>query len=245
MTQAAIPGQSFYFGDLLQARSAESGLSKGERTRLSLEIATCACLQDISLDQLRVAEICERAGVAYGLFYHYFSDKYEVTVALVRAFIDDIFARYLELHQTGDRYYDIFVANYFYIDTYRQNRGLMRIILSDAEQLSEISVYHAEILSKWHLRLAKSIEGSFGGAPLNERKRLLVAFSIGGMMDEILRQAFVVENKFVAKSFASTFELTETISVLWHRAVYGRDPEAASVRKVVSQFEKKKPAKKK
>jgi hypothetical protein len=66
---------TFLCVDYFLTASAADGLTKGQRTLLRLKAGTAQALNDLPYAVLRVADIVERAGLSYGLFYHYFKDK--------------------------------------------------------------------------------------------------------------------------------------------------------------------------
>src|SRR5690242_10782142 len=57
----------------LQAILSEADWPKGQRTRFRLKIAAIAALAEVGYQDLKVSDVCERAEVAQGTFYSYFT----------------------------------------------------------------------------------------------------------------------------------------------------------------------------
>ena len=62
--------------------------ARGERARARLKKAALAVMEREGYHRMRIADVTEEAGVAQGLFYHYFSDLKSLTLEVLEDFID-------------------------------------------------------------------------------------------------------------------------------------------------------------
>jgi AcrR family transcriptional regulator len=208
----------------LEAAEAE-GLARGQRTLLRLKAGTALALNDTPYLALRVADIVERAGLSYGLFYHHFKDKETAVKAVLGDMLDQVESNYRNIHSSENDYETIFEPNLFYVEYYSRNAGLMSACLSLSEDDADFGNTWNLINDRWNRRIANGIR-----LAQNDSRSLLpevdsVAYALAAMVDQTCRQIFVQKNPFAARLMENTLQLAEAVSILWYRAVYGRDPE--------------------
>src|SRR5262245_15604437 len=79
-----------YIGHL-QSILQESAWPKSDRTRFRLKIATVSVLAEVGYQDLKVSDICERAEVALGTFYNYFTEKSVIAAEVLLDFGDELY----------------------------------------------------------------------------------------------------------------------------------------------------------
>lgn len=220
----------FNFAEVLLDWSSNTELSKGERTRFKLLSALCRALSDKPFSQIRAAEICKLAGVSYGLFYHYFENREEMVIDLMKMFMDAFYKRYTEIHVTEDVYRNIYWPIYFYIEAYDANRGLMRVMMENLDDFPELKEETVAFLNRWHKRITKSIANEFGSLSLREPGKAVVAHLLGGMLDSLMHQIFIIENENLVAYQKRKSRLTELCAMTWYRAVFAENPDAEAVK---------------
>ena len=215
---------------LRQAQRDEGEKRKGERTRDRLKIAAIQVLEQRGYLNMRVSDICKRAGVSAAVFYLYFKNKRDITVEVLTEFLDSLFA----YSGAGDASRSVFEAmceaNLMWLNSVRTNAGLMRCLLqlsdneADFKELSEQKNY------EWFQRVTYALTKRFPHSQVDERSLLLVVYALGGMMDELCRKLLVardVQLQSLVNDTAPTDEaLAELLSVMWYRALFARDPES-------------------
>lgn len=204
-------------------------LTKGEKSRATLLAATCVVLDTHDFSEMRVADICAAAKVSHGLFYHYFDDKGAATRQVVRDLLKQSFNRYQSIHRATDPYLSIFEATLFYVSFFEANLGLLRALLSRAPELAELDADVAKYNHLWNQRMAKAIVSPFGGRSIQDKDRVLASYALGGMIDELLRQLWIVRNPNIRFGARDPVKLAETIAILWFRAALGSDPSESHV----------------
>jgi len=90
----------------------------------------------------RMADIARRAGVSYGLVYHYFGSKEVLFDIIVESWWNDLYA-VMEKEIASDELFPEKLVNIirFFLDTYGQKPNLMSIFVSE---VCRSSVYHTE-----------------------------------------------------------------------------------------------------
>ena len=90
----------------------------------------------------RMADIARRAGVSYGLVYHYFGSKEVLFDLIVESWWNDLYA-VMEKEIASDEPFPEKLVNIirFFLDTYGQKPNLMSIFVSE---VCRSSVYHTE-----------------------------------------------------------------------------------------------------
>lgn len=71
--------------------------SRGEETRESILAAAEACFARQGYDATSVAEICQRAGVSKGAFFHYFPTKQAIFLELLERWLAELGERLMAL----------------------------------------------------------------------------------------------------------------------------------------------------
>lgn len=220
---------SFQCEDIFLTQAAADGLTKGQRTLLRLKAGTAQALNDISYPTLRVADIVERAGLSYGLFYHYFKDKETAVKAVLGDMVEHVETSYRNIHSSENDYESMFEPNLFYVEYYSRNAGLMSACLSLSEEDQAFGDLWNLTNDRWHRRIANGIRVAQNPAKTLLPEPDLVAYTLGGMVDQICRQIFVQKNPFASRLIKDSLQLAEAVSILWYRVVYGRDPAEAQV----------------
>jgi AcrR family transcriptional regulator len=103
---------------------------RGERTRDELMAAATEVFWDKGYVDTRVADIAERAGVSHGTFYTYFDSK-EAVLWAIAADLNEAMsrtARGVRAEVGGDEVKAIELANRRYLQTYLDNRKVMRLM---------------------------------------------------------------------------------------------------------------------
>lgn len=209
---------SFDFASRLAERGRDRAIPKGQRTLLKLEAGAAAVLNDTPYQLVRVADITARAGVSHGLFYHYFNDKEAITLKVVGDFLAAAEEAYGQIHQSEDMYESIYISNLFYLNLYERNAGLMRAILTLADEHEEFRNGVNDLMHRWHGRMARTMRAAKG------EKQLLLAYALGGMIDQLCRQLFVQKSPQLTRLVRDNTALAEVISLIWYRAISEAPP---------------------
>ncbi len=116
------------------ARSA-----RGERARAGLKAAALRVLERQGYHKMRIADVTREAGVAQGLFYHYFKDLKSLTLEVLTDFAqasNDPAAIEKDVPR-GDWYARIYAHNLLVVRSYAKRPGVMRCMLQMADEEPE------------------------------------------------------------------------------------------------------------
>lgn len=220
---------SFNLAELLTADAGNPALPKGQRTLLKLKAGLATTLNAMPYQVMRVADIVKAAGVSHGLFYHYFADKQAITLEVLSEFMKTSDLRYGQIHASRDDFESLYVANIYYLNVYRKNMGLMRAALSLSDEVDSFRQAWNDTVDRWHKRIARTIRAQTSSADLLHADADLLAYCLGAMIDQILRQLFVQQNPHLRQLTLDPRHLAEVLSIAWFRATHGRDPTPKQV----------------
>ncbi len=189
--------------------------------------AGCELLEATSYRDLLVEAICQRAGVAKGTFYIYFSSKELFLRALGEAYV----AFELETYPAFPDGPGGFASSRRWIAWYEgmfaANVGILRCIV-------QMGAEDAAMRELWHLRNGRLVDRAM--APRAERDppealevRRWALRAAGGMLDQSLFERFGVQLGPGLDEPKDPDLLIDLHALLNYRALTGRDPPADSL----------------
>jgi AcrR family transcriptional regulator len=114
-------------------------MAKDDKQKIIID-ASLEVFREKGFANTRMADIANRAGVSYGLVYHYFSSKEVLFDVIVEEWWKGVYEM-LESEKTKDSKFEDKLKNIicFFLDTYDANPNLMAIFITE---VSRSSVYH-------------------------------------------------------------------------------------------------------
>lgn len=231
---------AFRLANEIQANSESAQLKKAESTRLRIMAATAKLLDTVPYAQLRAIDVAAEAKLSQGAMYRYFRD------------IPDLVTQVIELHEReickqfpvspsikeGYDYPNIVKGLSWHLACYLRNRGLFRLMFTQADQLPGVMAINNRLSLALHEQLGKFVVPP----PLptfDKSSRILAGQLIGGSMDELYRQLFQSENSTlpIPNTTQALFNLVQLCSVLRYRLMHGRDPDPKTIRAVAREFD--------
>ncbi len=115
------------------ARQPGARSARGERARARLKAAALVVLEREGYHRMRIADVTREAGVAQGLFYHYFSDLKALTLEVLTEFAQaSSDPEQIEKDvPRGDWYGRIYAHNLVVVRSYARRPGIMRCLLQE------------------------------------------------------------------------------------------------------------------
>ncbi len=208
----------------IDARATRS--VRGARARAKLKAAALVVLERDGFHKMRIADVTREAGVAQGLFYHYFKDLKSMTLEVLADFtnparaVNDIERDVAR----GDWYGRIYAHNYLVVNSYSRRPGVMRCLLQMADEDVEFSTLLRESYREQLMWLVTLMPRIFPNVVFNEHQALLVVYSLAGIGEGLLREYFINESKTLRAADLSVEAIAELLSTMFYRALFLANP---------------------
>ena len=216
--------------------------TKGARTKEALKLGAIKVLDDVGYHAMRVSDICDAAGVALATFYLYFENKSDITLQVLSEYLEQGVGLLTTRDGARTPFEAIRAANLRWLQVMRANAGLSRCIMHLGDEEPGFRELTHRTNRAWYERIAASFVRRFPGA-VSADVALLAAYCLGAMMDEMARKLVVYPDPAllgVTSRIAPDDEaITDFLTVLWHRALYGSapaDPSLGEAARMVGGF---------
>jgi len=211
------------------AVASASGISpKGEKARAKLKSAALAVMEEMGYHKMRVADVTAKAGVAAGLFYHYFKDLKSLTLEVLEDFVSH--SRRVENIERdvpkGDWYARILAHNRLVVQAYVDRPGIMRCMLQLADEDEDFSQLLRQSFILQLGWLTKQMPRLFPDAALSEHQAMMVVYTLAGTGETILRDYYVNREAVLVDKELAAEEMAELISVIFYRGLFLENPPA-------------------
>lgn len=200
---------------------------RGRRSRERLKRAASEVLNEKGYRNIRLQDVTERAGVASGLFYHYFRDLREVVAEVSSDFFDALVEDTKSLADYHEPYDWIFQNHRNVVERFARNPGILACLFGlsgDYEEFDKIWKQNAHV---WNLQVADFLQKT-AGFPAENAKRL--AFVLGATTEGVIYQALIRHTEDLFEFGEQPEDIAEVIAVMWHRTIFLRDPPAEKLR---------------
>ncbi|MCR9103859.1 MAG: TetR/AcrR family transcriptional regulator [Gammaproteobacteria bacterium] len=209
------------------ARSA-----KGERARAGLKEAALRVLEREGYHRMRISDVTREAGVAQGLFYHYFKDLKSLTLEVLSDFANagNDPAQIEKDVARGDWYARIYAHNLVIVRSYARRPGIMRCLLQMADEDEAFSAtlrgnYRNQLM--WLVDLMPKL---FPDVRFRKHQALMVVYSLAGIGEGLLREYFINESNTLRAADLSVEEFAELLSTMYYRALFLQNPDAKQLK---------------
>jgi len=199
---------------------------KGMEARAKLKRAAMTVLEQRGYHAMRIADVTGEAGVATGLFYHYFSDLKTLTLEVLSDFVAQ--SRKLDEIEKGldrtDWFGRMLAHNRLVVNSYAERPGLMRCLLQIADEDQAFSAQLREnFVESLHWLVAR-MPKLFPQAEFTEHQALLLVYSVAGCGEMLLRDYFINHDAALHSKQVSREELAELLSVTFYRGLFAQNP---------------------
>jgi AcrR family transcriptional regulator len=197
---------------------------RGIATRKRLKEAAILVLERHGYRNMRLQDVADEAGMNFSLFYHYFASKTELTHEILEEFVESFNTVGNRSVSQQDPFSAIYEANFTVANFYANSPGLMRCLVHFDEEESKFSDIFRAVSLDWHKKIAKGMHRRFPEIPADEQTLLMVAYALGGMVDNFLFERFVDRNPVLVEAFPNPSNAAHFLSIMWYRAVYLMNP---------------------
>lgn len=204
------------------ARSA-----RGERARAGLKAAALRVLERQGYHRMRIADVTGEAGVAQGLFYHYFTDLKSLTVEVLSDFAAAASdpERIERDVPRGDWYGRIHAHNLVVVRGYARRPGVMRCMLQLADEDPEFSAMLRDNYRRQLMWLVDLMPKLFPEVRFSRHQALMSVYALAGIGEGLMREYFINESRTLRAAKLSEEQFAELLSTLFYRALFLANPE--------------------
>ncbi len=207
--------------DESQTRSA-----RGARARAKLKAAALVVLEREGYHKMRIADVTREAGVAQGLFYHYFKDLKSLTLEVLTDFTNPAadLAGIEKDVERGDWYGRIYAHNLLVVNSYAKRPGVMRCLLQMADEDSDFSRTLRDSYREQLMWLVQLMPKMFPTVEFQQHQALQTVYALAGIGEGLLRECFINKSKTLGAAGLSVAQMTELISTMFYRALFLEHP---------------------
>jgi AcrR family transcriptional regulator len=201
--------------------------ARGERARAKLKAAALVVLEREGYHRMRIADVTRQAGVAQGLFYHYFSDLKALTLEVLQDFATAALdpEKVEKDVASGDWYGRIYAYNLVVVKSYAKRPGVMRCLLQLADEEPEFSAMLRENYRKQLMWLVEQLPRMFPDTRFKKHQALMVVYSLAGIGEGLIREYFINQSKTLRAADLSVEEMTELLSTMFYRSLFLEHPD--------------------
>jgi AcrR family transcriptional regulator len=206
--------------------AAETRSAKGARARARLKEAALVVMEREGYHRMRIADVTREAGVAQGLFYHYFSDLKSLTIEVLEDFINPARDREdIERGvERGDWYGRIYAHNFLVVNSYAHRPGVMRCLLQMADEDEAFSSLLRESYREQLMWLVRLLPKMFPGVRFRRHQALVTVYALAGIGEGLLREYFINSSETLGAAKLSVEQLAELLSTMFYRALFLEHP---------------------
>lgn len=202
--------------------------AKGEKARAGLKTAALNVLERVGYHKMRIADVTGEAGVAAGLFYHYFNDLKSLTQEVLLDFVSHSL-RLEDIERDvpkGDWYQRILVHNRLVVRAYAQRPGIMRCLLQMADEDEHFAQRLRDNYRQQLCWLTSVMPRLFpeAGFENNPQQALLLVYSLAGSSEMLLRDYFINQEEALTAAALDAEEMAELLSVMFYRGLFLKNP---------------------
>lgn len=197
-----------------------------------MKSAALLVLEDVGYHKMRIVDVTAKAGVASGLFYHYFKDLKSVTLEV----LEDFVSRSLRIEDIekevprGDWYARMLSHNRLVVQAYAERPGIMRCLLQLADEDEDFSRLLRQNFIQQLNWLTRQMPRLFPQAALSEHQALMVVYTLAGTGEAVLRDYYVNREPALLERELANEEMAELISVIFYRGLFLENPPQEKLR---------------
>jgi AcrR family transcriptional regulator len=207
--------------DASQTRSA-----RGAKARAKLKQAALKVLEREGYHRMRIGDVTREAGVAQGLFYHYFKDLKSLTIEVLTDFAAPA-GNVEEIEKDvprGDWYRRIYAHNHLVVSSYAKRPGVMRCLLQMADEDEEFSAMLRGSFREQLMWLVDLMPRLFPEVEFKPGQALMIAYSLAGNSETLLREYFIDRSETLLAANLSVDDLAELMTTMYYRALFLEHP---------------------
>ncbi|NND67395.1 MAG: TetR/AcrR family transcriptional regulator, partial [Halioglobus sp.] len=197
-----------------------------------LKAAALRVLERDGYHKMRIADVTREAGVAQGLFYHYFKDLKSLTLEVLTEYAQasaDVDRIERDVPR-GDWYARIYAYNLMVVRSYARRPGVMRCLLQLADEDEAFSGMLRENYRDQLMWLVDVMPKLFPDVRFKKHQALMVVYSIAGVGEGLVREYFINESKTLRAAELDEAQMAELLSTCFYRALFLEHPDSKQLK---------------
>ncbi len=200
--------------------------ARGAQAREKLKRAALLVLERVGYHRMRINDVTNEAGVAAGLFYHYFDGLKSLTIEVLTDFVaESQDVEFIEKDvPRGDWYSRILAHNRLVVKSYAERPGLMRCLLQFADEEPEFNVALRESFQRQLNWLVQLMPNLFPASHFSEHQALMVIYTLAGNSEAILRDYYINADSALTAEKLDVEEMAELLATIFYRGLFLENP---------------------
>jgi AcrR family transcriptional regulator len=205
---------------------------RGAAARARLKEAATRVLDRVGFHQMRVRDVTGEAGVAAGLFYHYFTD--------LRQLVDELLEEHIATFEAveaierdigkGDWFNRLRAHYELCVQVHAEHPGIMRCI---DQFCADDPAFRARWQRSFDSRLHRLVEVFpyvFPRSTLDSTQVELLVRALGGIGRELMREYYIDRDPALTRAALSEAAMAEWLAALFYRGLFACNPPPGQLR---------------
>lgn len=194
---------------------------KGSRTRERLLEAAREVFGRDRFLGARVTDIAATAGLAHGTFYRYFESKEDILRALLEGTIHELYEAPAVYSRREDPYEWIAEGCRRYLESYRRNADIMKVLIEAAMQDDDFSEMWQQVRSRSLKRIEATLEENQRKGWVRDVHPAATVSALNSMLEHFAFMWFVEGGTDFPEGEEPTIdEAAETFAKIWYHGLF-------------------------
>ncbi len=192
---------------------------------LAMKAAALRLLNRLSYDEMRISDIEAEGNLTRGAIYHYFGEKRELVLALLRDRLSDLHTRLQNSASAPASHpFDALrkVLEPFILE-YSANPGILRAIYQLEESEPGAADFVGGYRRLWARHLGAVVSAQIGASPKLRSALTIVGYAMLAMVERVCYDLYVFPfDEF--RSRVADDQVTDILASIWSRALFAENP---------------------
>ena len=211
--------------------------TKGERTRALIKSAVIELLGEKG-QKFVLEDVCARTGLTVGAFYFHFTNKDHVVEEIVIDHMRSYYGGAKDAFSNPDLFAEIFAVIWQGVMTHEENPAIYhlpyRVIPASVRVYNEWLRVRGAMIE----RFARSIANQRRGEKTIAGTDYLAAQFLMAGVEGFMENAYYGSDPLMDKIDLKPLAVSRDLSIIWYRAVLGREPDEDSVKMAIRTIAK-------
>jgi AcrR family transcriptional regulator len=199
--------------------------TKGQRTRESLKTAVVVLVNDRAINEIKISDLCDHAGLAIGSFYFHFRGKDDALEWTASEILNEFFAGVLATPISEDLFSEIYSLISEYYRGYVENRLNIRAVFKILGQSRPVRATWLAGRLALVERLSAAFSKARQGKPCTLKSDYVLAQYLLSALERFYEEALFAPSYSRLHEEAANFDVfVRQQAELWRSAVLGHQP---------------------